>query len=79
MEQWTIKYHANQENGVIKVRYSPLFNEFIEFEAELNSIPIDHFGRDVIMNWRMYDDFNANKTFWTDSNGLEMQERIINY
>jgi hypothetical protein len=23
----------------------------------------------------MFDGFNANKTFWTDSNGLEMQER----
>jgi len=23
----------------------------------------------------MYDEFQANKTFWTDSNGLEMQKR----
>ncbi len=27
----------------------------------------------------MYDDFEANKTFWTDSNGLEMQERRLNW
>ena len=27
----------------------------------------------------MYDNFNANQTFWTDSNGLEMQERKIGY
>jgi len=27
----------------------------------------------------MYDGFNGNKTFWTDSNGLEMQERRINW
>ena len=26
----------------------------------------------------MYDGFIANKTFWTDSNGLEMIERKIN-
>jgi len=25
----------------------------------------------------MYNGFDANKTFWTDSNGLEMQERHI--
>lgn len=24
-------------------------------------------------------DFKNNKTFWTDSNGLEMQKRILNY
>lgn len=27
----------------------------------------------------MYDGFNSNKTFWTDSNGLEMQKRVINH
>jgi lysosomal alpha-mannosidase len=27
----------------------------------------------------MYDGFNTNKTFWTDSNGLEMQKRVINH
>jgi hypothetical protein len=32
----------------------------------------------VTVNWHFHD-FEANKTFWTDSNGLEMQKRIINY
>jgi hypothetical protein len=27
----------------------------------------------------MYDGFKANGTFWTDSNGLEMQERKIGF
>lgn len=27
----------------------------------------------------MYDNFDSNKTFYTDSNGLEMQERILNF
>lgn len=31
------------------------------------------------MNWKMFDDFDINKQFWTDSNGLEMQERKLNY
>jgi hypothetical protein len=26
----------------------------------------------------MYDAFDAKETFWTDSNGLEMQERHLN-
>jgi hypothetical protein len=34
---------------------------------------------DVIAHWKMYDGFNGNKTFFTDSNGLEMQERHLNY
>ena len=47
--------------------------------VELNSIGVkDGQGKDVIVNWH-FDDFQANKTFWTDSNGLEMQERILNY
>jgi hypothetical protein len=29
------------------------------------------------MNWRFYDSFDPNGTFYTDSNGLEMQERKI--
>jgi hypothetical protein len=32
----------------------------------------------VTVNW-IFDNFEANQTFWTDSNGLEMQERILNY
>ena len=37
------------------------------------------FGKDVTVNWKFFDNFNANKTFWTDSNGLEMQERRLNF
>jgi len=60
----------------VKVRFAESFNEIIEFEVELNSVPVqDDQGKDVIVSWKMYDGFNANKTFWTDSNGLEMQER----
>jgi hypothetical protein len=29
------------------------------------------------MNWKLYNGFDANRTFWTDSNSLEMQERKI--
>jgi len=31
------------------------------------------------MNFHMLDNFEANKTFWTDSNGLEMQDRFVGY
>ena len=47
----------------------------------LNSVPveIDKQGKDITVNWHMFDNFEANKTFWTDSNGLEMQERRLNW
>jgi len=40
----------------------------------LNEIPIGHpdQGKDVTVNWKIFDDFKMNKTFYTDSNGLEM-------
>lgn len=31
----------------------------------------------MTVNWKFYDGFEAKKTFWTDSNGLEMQQRKI--
>ena len=83
VEQWTIKFadKSTQQYAVLKVRYSPSFNELIEFDVELSPVPVDNDkqGKDVTVNWRMYDGFEANKTFWTDSNGLEMQERRINW
>ena len=49
----------------------------IEFDVELNAVPVekDKVGKEVTVNWVMYDKFDANKTFWSDSNGLEMQQR----
>ena len=71
---------SNKQAGTIRVRWSPLFDEFIEFEVSLAEVPIeDYQGKDVIVNWKMFDDFDANRTFWTDSNGLEMQERRLGY
>lgn len=61
---------------MLRVRYSELFNEMIEFDLELNPIPIaDGRGKDVTVNFKMFNGFDAKGLFWTDSNGLEMQER----
>jgi hypothetical protein len=50
----------------------------IEFDVELNSIPIDdEQSKDITATWKMYNGFNPVKTFWTDSNALEMQKREI--
>lgn len=34
-------------------------------------------SKDVIVTWKMYNGFNANKTFWSDSNSLEMLQRNV--
>jgi len=86
VDQWTITYDDSMggppvagryEQAIVKVRFSDTFQDVIEFEVELAPVPVhvDRTGKDVIVTWKMYDGFNANKTFWTDSNGLEMQER----
>lgn len=80
IEQWTITYEdaKTNEKAIIKVRFSQFVPELIEFVVELNSIPIDDIkGKDVTVNWKMFGGFDAQKTFWSDSNALEMEERNI--
>jgi len=73
IEQWTLTFDdpSTKEQALVKVRYSPFSPEIIEFDVELNSIPIDDGkGKDIVVNWKMFNGFEAQKTFWTDSNGL---------
>jgi len=53
----------------------------IEFDVDIATVPVelDKKGKDVIVNWKMYDGFDGKGTFWTDANGLDMQERKINH
>ena len=52
-------------------------SKLIEFEVKLHGIPVnDNVGREVVANWQVVDFDNAD-TFYTDSNGLEMQKRIL--
>jgi len=47
----------------------------IEFDTELSPLLKEKKGKEVTMTWHLYDSYDGNDTFWTDSNGLEMQER----
>jgi hypothetical protein len=63
----------------------------VKFEVDLGSLPDllkHHFvfdekfrpyyqGYEVTANF--HTSMDNNKTFWTDSNGLEMQKRVLNY
>ena len=61
--------------AAVKVRFSPhFFEEIIEFEVELDSVNYDKnkVGKDIIVNWKFFDNFNPKGRFYTDSNSLEM-------
>jgi hypothetical protein len=49
-----------------------------EWEVYLSGLPNDNHGREVTVNWKSIDIKNAG-VFYTDSNGLEMQQRMLNY
>ena len=54
-------------------------DQLIEFEVEMNQILFSEGrGKDLTVNWKMYDGFDPNGKFWTDSNGLMMMERELN-
>lgn len=52
----------------------------VKFDVDLGSLPkpMHSAGSEVTVNFHLRDFTNAG-TFWTDSNGLEMQKRILNY
>lgn len=53
--------------------------ETIEFEVQMQGIPLSDdgkVGKEVIAKWSVAD-FENQSTFYTDSNGLAMQKRIL--
>ena len=52
----------------------------VEWEVQLHSIPVETIkrkGKEVVVNWSV-STFDNDYTFYTDSNGLEMQKRVLN-
>mmetsp|Transcript_2491 Transcript_2491/g.3847 ORF Transcript_2491/g.3847 Transcript_2491/m.3847 type:complete len:227 (+) Transcript_2491:1392-2072(+) len=86
--QWefTIKpahgnYSTDTRSGVFRfLDHGSHTNGFAQMTFELNGIPVteDNQGKDVVVAVH-FNDFNGHKTFYTDSNGLEMQKRILNH
>jgi hypothetical protein len=52
----------------------------LEWEVQMHGIPHDpsteRDGKEVVVNWELANFDNAS-TFYTDSNGLEMQKRVL--
>jgi len=53
-------------------------NEYSEWSVNLGGIPDIGVGVEVTANFESHDIKNQD-TFYTDSNGLEMQKRVLNY
>lgn len=78
MDQWTIVINDDEkkEKALIKIRKSD--SELIECDVELAPVSNkDGLSKDIIVSWKMYNGFSANKTFWTDSNSLAMIKRKV--
>ena len=64
--------------AIVHVTIDEVLNTF-KFEVDLDSLPpIIYNGWEVVAQFQVEEFFN-NGTFYTDSNGLEMQKRVLNY
>ena len=53
--------------------------DVVRFDVDLDSLPVVYLdGYEVVAHFNAHD-FDNNQTFYTDSNGLEMLERKLNY
>lgn len=71
-------YYNDQETNKVYTAFIRLVEgyETIEYEVQLNQIPIiDNKGIEVVAKWQVVD-FDNQDTFYTDSNGLAMLERV---
>ena len=53
--------------------------KLVKFEVDLGGLPAPGYtdGNEVVVNFHV-DDFKNNGTFYTDSNSLAMQKRVLN-
>ena len=64
--------------AIVHVTIDEVLNTF-KFVVDMDSLPpIIYNGWEVVAQFQV-EDFHNNGTFYTDSNGLEMQKRILNY
>ena len=68
------------QKSIVHVSIDPDL-DVLRFDLDLDSLPIKenpYDGYEVIAQFHV-NDFVNQGTFYTDSNGLEMQKRILNY
>jgi hypothetical protein len=66
-------------NQSASVRITTFKNPAITvWDVVLYGIPLSEQGKEVTVNWKTYN-ITHNDTFYTDSNALEMQKRIVDF
>lgn len=79
MQQITLYYSDPETNRSARAIIRAFAkNPAIEFEVLLAPLPASGGGQEVTANFFAYN-LDNNNTFYTDSNGLDMQERILNF
>jgi len=78
-EKFDLEAGKAYERAIVHVSIDP-DNALVKFVVDLDSLPNfnQKDGKEVIVKFHVHHIHN-NQTFYTDSNGLEMQERIINF
>lgn len=62
-----------------QLRFNILDEEFIEVQHHVYPIPFnDNLGKELVVLYN-FDEIKNGKTWYTDSNGLETQKRVLNY
>eukprot|EP00347_Sterkiella_histriomuscorum_P000869 403374211 len=80
LRYWLSCQDDNQRSGAYIFRHDENLidsQRFTEWEVKINEIPLSNQGVEVTVVF--WSDIHNNNTFYTDSNGLEMQKRILNY
>ena len=78
--QETNKYTgAVEKEALVHVTFDADLSGVLQVDVDLDSLPNVYLdGYEVIVQFQAHD-FDNNSTFYTDSNGLEMQKRVLNY
>ena len=70
-----IRLYGSEVNTTIT---GNIYTDFVEIETNLFGIPLSDQGQEVILHLS-FDRIQNNGVFYTDSMGLEMQKRILNF
>jgi len=82
--EFVLVWEKKQSNETIRATARIHINAvdpFVKFDVELNEIPIkkDKIGKDVVVDWFFFDDFDTGGNIWVDANGLEMIHKKMNW
>ncbi|CDW90125.1 glycosyl hydrolases family 38 protein [Stylonychia lemnae] len=79
IQQITLVYNdpESKQRATVKIRLYK-YSRTSEWNVKTESIPLTTQGQEVTVNFRIVD-LDNNSTFYTDSNALEMQKRVLNY